>query len=175
MKKNLTYTIFFFVLGIFYPQMLQAQIIEEGAGDRYIRVAEIGELADSVNVWGDVGSSGRYIVPEGTTLPELLSYSFGYTQLRGNDANIDWSKTQIEVKVSRYNKDRKLVEVAFFRYRYHDPEPVEMFEFDLQNNDLVSVQVRRKPSFTDYVGVVAPVVSVIATSFLLIENLRGNR
>ncbi|MGM0546877.1 MAG: hypothetical protein ACQEST_09150, partial [Bacteroidota bacterium] len=71
--------------------------------------------------------------------------------------------------------ERKLVDVAFFRYRYHDPEPVEMFEFDLQNNDLVSVQVRRKPSFTDYVGVVAPVVGVIATSFLLIENLRGNR
>jgi hypothetical protein len=147
----------------------------EGAGDRYIRVAEIGELADSVNVWGDVGSSGRYIVPEETTIPELISFSFGYTQLRGNDTSIDWAKTQIEVKVSRYNKNRKMVEVALFRYRYHDPEPVEMFEFDLQNNDIVSVQVKRRPAFTDYVGVVAPVIGVVATSFLLIENLRGNR
>jgi hypothetical protein len=95
--------------------------------------------------------------------------------LRGNDANIDWAKTQIEVKVSRYNEGRKRVDVALFRYRYHDPEPVEMFEFDLQNNDIVTVQVRRRPSLTDYVGVVAPVVGVVATSFLLIENLRGNR
>ncbi|MEL7834398.1 hypothetical protein [Fodinibius sp. Rm-B-1B1-1] len=163
-----------FALLIQWPMGAMAQQVAEGMGDRYIRVAEIGELADSVNVWGDVGSSGRYIVPEGTNIPELLSFSFGYTQLRGNESNIDWSKTQIEVKVSRYNKQRKLVEVAMFRYRYHDPEPVRMFEFDLQNNDIVSVQVRRKPSFTDYVGVVAPVVGVIATSFLLIENLRGN-
>ncbi|PAU94016.1 hypothetical protein CK503_10150 [Aliifodinibius salipaludis] len=175
MKRNLIYITLLTIIGVCSPLIVQAQLqLEEGMGDRYIRVAEIGQLADSVNVWGDVGSSGRYIIPEETTLPELISYSFGYTQLRGRDSNIDWSKTQIEIKVSRYNEDRKLVDVAFFRYRYHDPEPVEMFEFDLQNNDLVSVQVRRKPSFTDYVGVVAPVVSVIATSFLLFENLRGN-
>lgn len=173
MIRNLIYIILLTIIGVCSPLIVQAQL-EEGMGDRYIRVAEIGQLADSVNVWGDVGSSGRYIIPEQTTLPELISYSFGYTQLRGRDSNIDWSKTQIEIKVSRYNEDRKLVDIAFFRYRYHDPEPVEMFEFDLQNNDLVSVQVRRKPSFTDYVGVVAPVVSVIATSFLLFENLRGN-
>ncbi|NIT55823.1 MAG: hypothetical protein GWN00_06185 [Aliifodinibius sp.] len=163
-----------FLFGLLYPAVSFAQM-PEGTGDRYIRVAEIGELADSVNVWGDVGSSGRYIIPERTTLPELISFSFGYTQLRGNDANIDWAKTQIEVKVSRYNEGRKRVDVALFRYRYHDPEPVEMFEFDLQNNDIVTVQVRRRPSLTDYVGVVAPVVGVVATSFLLIENLRGNR
>ncbi|WP_138429472.1 hypothetical protein [Fodinibius saliphilus] len=146
--------------------------IQQG-GNRLIRVAEIGQLADSINVWGDVGSSGRFIVPEDTKLPELISYSFGYNVLRGNQNNIDWAKTQIEVKVSRYNADRRFVEVAYFRYRYHDPEPKEMFEFDLQNNDIVSLQVRRKPSFTDYVDVVAPVVSVIATSILLIENLRN--
>lgn len=173
MKKNIIYIITVAVFGVLQPTILQAQI-PEGMGDRYIRVAEIGELADSVNVWGDVGSAGRYIIPENTTLPELLSYSFGYTQLRGRESDIDWSKMQIEVKVSRYNKEEKFVDVAFFRYQYHDPEPVEMFEFDLKNNDLISVQVRRKPAFTDYVGVVAPVVGVIATSILLIENLRDN-
>lgn len=162
----------FAVIFWWVPLVLQAQIQEQG--DRYIRVAEVGELADSVNVWGDVGSSGRYIVPEETTLPELISYSFGFSQLRGRESNIDWAKTQIEVKVSRYNKDRKLVEVALFRYRFTDPEPVEMFEFDLQNNDIVTLQVRRKPAFADYLDVVAPVVSVLATSILLIENLRGD-
>jgi len=76
--------------------------------------------------------------------------------------------------VSLYDESQKLVDVALFRYRYHDKEPVEMFEFDLQSEDIVTLQVRRKPAFTDYVGVIAPVVSVIATSILLIENLRGN-
>ncbi|MDR8392370.1 hypothetical protein NC796_14545 [Aliifodinibius sp. S!AR15-10] len=148
---------------------------QTGMSGRYIRVAEVGELADSINVWGDVGTSGRFIVPEDTKLPELISFSFGYTQLGGREANINWAKTQIEVKVSRYNRSKKLVGVAFFRYKYRDPEPVEMFEFDLQNNDIVTLQVRRKPSLTDYVNVVAPVLSLAATSFLLIENLLGNR
>lgn len=173
MKKRTSFIFLFITICIVWPSILHAQI-PEGAADRFFRVAEIGQLADSINVWGDVGSAGRYIVPENTTLPELVSYSFGYNQLRGRESDIDWAKTQIELKVSRYNENRKRVEVAFFRYRYHDPEPVEMFEFDLQNNDIVSLQVRRKPSFTDYVNVIAPVISVIATSFLLYENLRGN-
>lgn len=156
------------------PHWVFAQGMEE-MSDRYIRVAEIGQLADSINVWGDVNSSGRYLVPEGTNLPELISFCFGYQQPRGGSTRgNDFSKTMIEVKVSRYNKSDKLVKVAYFRYKYHDPEPPEMFEFDLQNNDLVTLQVRRRPSFTDYVNVVAPVVGVIATSFLLIQNLRGN-
>lgn len=158
---------------ILLPTLLYAQLPGD-MSNRYIRVAEIGELADSVNVWGDVTNSGRYIIPVGTNLPDLISFSFGYTVLRGRDSDINWSKTQITVKVSRYDQRRKLVDVALFRYRFQEPEPVEMFEFDLQNNDIVTLQVRRKPGFTDYVGVIAPVIGVIATSILLLENLRGN-
>ncbi len=154
------------------PTQSRAQLPE--FSDRYIRVAEAGELVDSVNVWGDVNSAGRYLVPVGTKLPELISFSYGYAQLQGRESSIDWAKTQIEVKVSRYDMEMKLVEVAFFRYKYHDPEPTEMFEFDIQNNDLVMLQVRRRPSFADYINVVAPLVGVIATSLLLIQNLSGN-
>ena len=144
--------------------------IPEGLSDRYIRVAEIGELVDSVNVWGDVNSQGRYLVPEGTNLPDLISFSFGYTTDRG--IAIDWAKTQVEIKVSRFNENRRLVEVAYFRYRYHDPEPPEMWEFELQNNDIITLQVRRTPSFTDYLGVIAPFLGVLTTSILLWDRLR---
>jgi hypothetical protein len=149
--------------------------IPENISDRYIRVAEVGELVDSINVWGDVNSAGRYLVPEGTILPELISYSFGFGEQRGGGAqgNIDWTKTQIEIKISRFDGNRRAVEVAYFRYLYHDPEPIELWEFELQNNDVVTIRVRNKPSFNDYVGIVAPVISIIATSFLLIENLRN--
>jgi len=173
MDKKIKSIILLFAACVITPTLLYAQLPNEFSG-RYIRVAEIGQLADSVNVWGDVTSSGRYIIPVGTSLPDLISFSFGYRELRGGNSDINWSKTQIEVKVSRYDARRKLVDVALFRYRYQDPEPVEMFEFALENNDIVTLQVTRKPSFTDYVGVVAPVISVLATSILLIENLRGN-
>ena len=151
---------------------VQAQL-PETLSDRYIRVAEMGQLVDSINVWGDVGSAGRYLVPEGTNLPDLISFSFGYAQLGGREANIDWARTQIEVKVSRFNQNRRMVEVAYFRYQYHDPEPVELWEFELQNNDVVTLQVRRRPSLADYVGVIAPVLSVLTTSILLIDRLRN--
>jgi hypothetical protein len=145
--------------------------VPEGLSDRYIRVAEIGELVDSVNVWGDVNSQGRYLVPEGTNLPDLISFSFGYIPL-GREASVDWAKTQIEIKVSRFNENRRLVEVAYFRYRYHDPEPPEMWEFELQNNDVVTLQVRRRASIADYIGVIAPVLGVLTTSLLLWDRLR---
>jgi len=150
---------------------VQAQL-PETLGDRYIRVAEMGELVDSINVWGDVGSSGRYLVPEGTNLPDLISFGFGYASITGREVNIDWAKTQVEVKVSRFDENRRIVEVAYFRYRYHDPEPVELWEFELQNNDIVTLQVRRRPSLTDYIGVIAPVLTVVTTSLILWERLR---
>lgn len=157
-----------------FPSLCYAQFPADQLSQRYIRVAEIGELADSVNVWGDVTNSGRYIIPTGTNLPNLISFAFGYTELRGRDSDINWTKTRIEVKVSRYNEKRKLVDVALFRYKFRDPEPVAMFEFDLQNNDIVTLQVKRIPGFTDYVNVIAPVIGVVATSVLLLDNLRGN-
>lgn len=171
MKKTITYITTIGAFLIFNASILYAQV-PEGMSNRYIRIAELGDLADSVNVWGDVVSAGRYIIPEGTNLPELVSFSLGYTPLRGYNNDIDWGKTMIELKVSRYNMNNKRVEVALFKYHYDEPEPVDMFEFDLQNNDIVTLQVRRKPSFGDYIRVIAPVVGVLATSVLLIENLR---
>jgi hypothetical protein len=151
--------------------------VPEGLGDRYIRIAEIGQLVDSVNVWGDVTSNGRYLIPEDTNLPELISFSLGFREERGGgrrDASVGAQKQEYEVKVSRYDQEQQIVEVAYFRYRNYDPEPIEMFEFDLQNNDLITVQVSRVPTFTDYVGVIAPILGTLATSILLIERLRGD-
>lgn len=149
-------------------------LIAQEGGDRFIRVAETGQLVDSVNVWGDINTAGRYIVPEGTNVTEIISYGMGYNTLRGREAELDWSEVHLEIKVSRLNDNREAMEVAYFRYRYHDPEPVEMFDFILQNNDIVTVQLRRKPSLRDYVQVVGTTLGAIATSLLLYERLRNN-
>ena len=149
-------------------------LMAQQGGDRFIRVAEFGELIDSVNVWGDINTAGRYLVPEGTNVTEIISYGMGYNTLRGRETELDWSDVHLEIKVSRLNDNREAMEVAYFRYRYHDPEPVEMFDFVLQNNDIVTVQLKRKPSLRDYVQVIGTTLGAIATSLLLYERLRNN-
>lgn len=141
-------------------------------GERIIRVAEPGEMADSINVWGDINSAGRYLVPKGTKLPELISYSFGPQTIRSNEADLDWSKMRVEINISEYRPENGMDEVQSFQYRFNEPLPQGMREFDLKNNQVVAIQVKRRPSFVDYVRVVAPVLSSIATGFLIIERLR---
>lgn len=171
-RMSKLYSLFTLIsLFIILPDSIFAQ---QGGGDRFIRVAEFGELIDSVNVWGDINTSGRYLVPEGTNVTEIISYGMGYNTLRGRETELDWSDVHLEIKVSRLNQNREAMEVAYFRYRYHDPEPVEMFDFILENNDIVTVQLKRKPSLRDYVQVLGTTLGAIATSLLLYERLRSN-
>ncbi len=140
-------------------------------GDRIIRISEPGQLADSVNVWGDVGSSGRYLIPKGTKLSELISYSFGPRTLRDGQTDLDWSKMRVEINIQEYNKENKKQSIEKFRIHFEEPFPVEMNQFELKNNQTITLRVKRKPSFRDYVGVIAPVLSSIATTFLIIDRL----
>jgi len=139
--------------------------------DRIIRVAEPGQLADTLNVWGDVGSPGRYLIPRGTTLPELLSYTFGPRTISGQQTQLDWSKMRVEVSISQYDPQEGMDEVKNFKYHFNEPLPQGMRGFDLENNQVVSVQVKRRPSFVDYIRVIGPIVSTVATSILIIDRL----
>lgn len=139
--------------------------------ERIIRVAEPGELTDSVNVWGDVQSAGRYLVPRDTRLPELISYSFGPQTIRSNEADLDWSKMRMEVNISEFNPEKGMDEVESFKYRFNEPLPDGMRDFDLKNNQVVAIQVKRRPSFVDYVRVIAPIVSTVATGLLIMDRL----
>ena len=58
----------------------KAQIPSDFA-DGFIRFAEAGQLVDTVNVWGDLGRTGRYIIPRGTTITELISFGGGPTSV----------------------------------------------------------------------------------------------
>lgn len=154
-------------------QRMQLQYSQQfRLGDRIIRVAESGELADTVNVWGDVNSPGRYLVPKGTSLPELISYSFGPQTIRNNESQLDWSKMRVEINISQYSLDRGMEEITSFEYRFNEPLPDGMREFELSNDQVVAIQVKRRPAFVDYVRVIAPVISSVATGFLIIERLR---
>ena len=145
---------------------------QQQGGQNFIRVAELGQLVDSVNVWGDISRAGRYLIPEGTTVQEMISLGMGYNTIRGREAELDWSKVIVEVKVSRLEQSQRRMDTTYFRYRFHDPEPVEMFDFRLQNNDIITVQVRRRPGFIDYLRVVGPILGTLGTSIVLYERLR---
>lgn len=140
-------------------------------GERIIRIAEPGQLVDSVNVWGDVGSAGRYVIPKGTSLPDLITYSFGPRTLNDGQTVIDWSKMRVEINIQQYNIKTGLQDIKKFRYRFEEPFPEGLNEFVLSNNQTVTVRVKRKPSFRDYLGIIAPVISSIATTIIIIDRL----
>jgi len=137
-----------------------------------VRIAEPGEIADTLSLWGDVTAPGRYIVPRGTTVPELISYARGPISLRTGETTLDWSQVRLEIAISRFNEDLALEEVFNFRYRYNEPMPEELREFRLRSDDMVSLQVRRRPIFKDYVEVVAPAVTLLLSVILIYDRFR---
>lgn len=140
-------------------------------GSRIIRVAEPGQLADSVNVWGDINSPGRYLIPVNTTLPELISYAFGPQTRSTSSTQLNWSKRHIEVSVSQYNPAKGKEMITHFKFRLNEPLPEGMRKFDLENNQVVSIRVRRQPTIGDYLGVIAPVFSAVGVIVLLVLRL----
>jgi len=150
----------------------QSQMFRLGEG--VVRIAEPGEIADTLSLWGDVSAPGRYIVPRGTTVHELISYARGPISLRTGETTLDWSEVRLEVAISRVNPETGEEEVTNFRYRYNEPVPADMRGFKLQGDDMVSLQVRRRPIFRDYVQVIAPAVSLLLNAILLYDRARGN-
>jgi hypothetical protein len=135
-------------------------------GETIIRVAEVGQLADSVHVWGDVNVAGVYVVPRGATLAQVISYSRGPSRYFTSETVLDWSKLRIEVTVNSGNSSET------YTFRYNENLPGPMTEYVIQNNDVVMVELKRKPAFVDWVRVIAPAVSTVATTILIIQNLK---
>lgn len=139
-----------------------------------IRIAEPGELADSVNVWGDLGNTGMYLIPKGTKIVDLLSYGGGMATLRSGQTQLDWSKMRVEINVHKYDASEGPKLLASYRYRFEEPFPAEMWNFVLENNHTITVRVKRKPSFIDYLGVFASTVSAVASTIVLLDRLGSN-
>lgn len=140
-------------------------------GDRLIRVAETDQLSDTVSVWGDVNSPGRYLIPIETTLPQLISYAFGPNTIVNGQTQLDWSQMRIEIHISEFNPETGKKTFTSFEYHPDEQLPEGIRTFDLKNNQVIALQVKRRPSFVDYVRVIAPVISALATSIIIIDRL----
>ena len=134
-----------------------------------VRVAEPGQLADTLNIWGDISSPGRYIIPRGTTLPDLMSYARGPVRVNTGETLLDWSELRLTITVSRLDSSGREVSIRH-RYVYNEPMPADIRNFRVRNGDLISVQVRRKPTWRDYLSVVSPTVSLALSAILLYDR-----
>ena len=140
-------------------------------GEGLIRIAEPGQLADTLNVWGDITTPGRYLVPIGTTIPQLISYANGPIGSRGSQ-NLGWSKTKIDISLSRYDPKLGRDVMTSFKYSYNKPLPEGIRKYHLTNNEVLAIQVRQKPAFVDYLGVITPVISSVLTAIIIYQQVR---
>ncbi len=134
-----------------------------------IRVAEASQLADTVLVWGDISVPGTYLVPRGTRLMEMLAYAKGPSRYSSTETVLDWSKLRVSVVVSP--SDGRPAQK--FNLRYDAPLDPQIRDLGLRNYDVIALEVKRKPAFADYVRVIAPVISAVATSVLVVRNIQG--
>lgn len=159
---------------LFLTMPLHAQFNQgNNVNQALIRLVEPGQLADTVNVWGDVVQTGRYLVPRDITIVQLLSYAGGPGGLRQNinNNNSIFSKTRVKISISKYDTKTKREVAKHFTFKYSDRVPEEFRTYDLSNEEVISVQVERKPTFLDYIGVIGPILGTITTSFFIYDQI----
>lgn len=174
-RKALTAVTFLTILIIFPLEKVKAQqqfsqsLFRMAEG--FVRIAEPGELADTLSVWGDVNSPGRYIVPRGTKVHELISYARGPMQQGRSGQNLDWSQFRLEISVSRPSQNGDEEIVTSYEFKYSDPYPAELRDFRLGNDYIVSLETKRRPSFVDWLRVVSSIVGTTATTIIIVDRL----
>jgi len=131
-----------------------------------VRVAEPGQLADTIMVWGDVTMPGTFLVPRGTRLMEIISYAKGPRGITSLETQLDWSKMRVSLVLNP--TDGRPVQRIDLRY----DEPLDPFIRDtrLRNMDVIAFEVKRKPIFADYVRVAGPLVSIALSTAVLIRT-----
>lgn len=168
----------FFLLLIFFSMCFQltsvkAQNIPENLfrmAEGFVRIAEPGVFADTVSVFGDVNAPGRYILPRQTRIHELLGYARGPMQQRGG-GQADWSKVRLEVTVSKLDPATGRRSMETFKFKYDEEYPEEYTDMPLGNDYIVTVEVKKRPSFLDYARAVSTVVGATVATLLFIDRI----
>ena len=137
----------------------------------FVRIAEPGQIADTLSVWGDVNAPGRYIIPRGTTVGELISYARGPVGQRNIGQRADWNELRIEISISRFDENTGQERIFSYEHRYNEAYPADLRTFDLYSDDIVSLEVIAKPSFVDWLGVFSGIISATATTIIVVDRL----
>jgi len=173
MSKIFSHISLFLLLFLCITNLANAQIIPGELSDGFIRIAEPGQLVDTVNVWGDLGRTGRYIIPRGTTVTELISFGGGPSAvgvgLRGRENS--FSKVKLRIHLSKFNEEQMREELKSFQLDFNDPIPFELRNYTLSNEEVIVVEIKRTPSFIDVLGVLGPFLGIVTTSIVIFDRL----
>lgn len=164
----------FILLTAIQTEKTSAQQISQSLfrmAEGFVRIAEPGQLADTLSIFGDVNAPGRYIVPRRTTPHELISYARGPVQSTGSIRDLDWSKLKLEVTISRYDAGSGRDVAESYEFRYNEAFPAELRTSQLSNDSIVSVEIKRKPAFVDWLRVVSSIVGTTATAIIIVDRL----
>lgn len=148
------------------PVIVQYRLVEG-----VVQISQPGEESVLVNLWGDVNAPGRFMIPKGTTLIELISFARGPASFRTGETTLDWSKLRVQVNVSRRSNELEMDEVVNFRFRYTQQLPPGMRDYVLQEDDFVTLEVKRQAAFVDYMRIIGPISTVLAATILLVDKL----
>jgi hypothetical protein len=138
------------------------------------RLAPMGVLADTINVWGAVRQNGRFVVPRGTTVSQMLSYvggpNFGRTRATTNIYSY-YTRPQVEVYLNRFDSENNIEIAEVWTYRVRDPFPEGMRAYQLQNGEYITVYIRTRPTALQYVLFGISTLGSLAGGFYLIDSL----
>ena len=175
MKKSGAFLLLLIVFSIaLQTNSAKAQNIPQSLfrmAEGFVRIAEPGVFADTVSVFGDVNAPGRYILPRKTNIHELLGYARGPIQQRGGGQGADWSKVRLEITVSKLNQSTGRRSQETFKFKYDEEYPEEYTDMPLGNDFIVSVEVKRRPAFIDYVRVFSTIAAATVTSIFIVDRL----
>ncbi|MFU8858786.1 MAG: hypothetical protein ACNA8K_00045 [Cyclonatronaceae bacterium] len=124
----------------------------------YYDLTRPGQEAVNINIWGAVRTAGYYVVPAGTDLSQMLSFSGGPSTLgeRRRDRRPD-----ITVSISReMSEGRKVVYIADFNYLIDEAQIYPV----LEDGDIIILEgepLPRRWEARDYLSLVSATVSVL--------------
>lgn len=124
----------------------------------YYDLTRPGQEAVNINIWGAVRTAGYYVVPAGTDLSQMLSFSGGPSTLgeRRRDRRPD-----ITVSISReMSEGRSVVYIADFNYLIDEAQIYPV----LEDGDIIILEgepLPRRWEARDYLSLVSTAVSVL--------------
>lgn len=175
----LKFTLLAVVLSGFSVTHTKAQVQEMPAfRSDIVRLAPTGVLADTINVWGAVTMRGRFMVPRGTTVTQMLSYTggpgIGGSSTRMGDARSVYgyfARPQVEIYLHRYDEMEQREIIERWVYRLRDPFPEGMRNYQLKNGEYVTVAIRTRPTNLQLVLFGITTLGSLAGGYFLVERL----
>lgn len=174
-------TAFIVLVGIFvlFQQQVQSQQIQDRLQDFFTPgiygsnvanyyFAQPGDFTMLVSVWGNVGRSGRYEVPVGTNIGDLLSLAGGPgADIRGAPGSDVYSRRggNTIVRLSRLTgvAGREII----LEYRIDDLLKLKERDIPLQDGDILMIDQIRSFNIWD----VFQLISTSATLILLLDRI----